>query len=188
MDWTGFAALTDEWPDEFDDIDCASLDPDDEDERRIGLTAAHDGVDLAEADIELHLIAHEIAANQLIADEPRGIRATAERLLDEGFDDHTVLHMIGSAAMEETRLVLTSGEPFDVDRYRAALASLPESWLDLVDEQDDDFLDDDFSAPFEHARDGVEQLLRAEGPMHVDELAARTGLDANSSRSVLQWK
>lgn len=187
MDWTGFAALTDEWPDEFDDIDCGLLDPDEEDERRIGLTAAHDGVDLAGAEIELHLVAHEIVANQLIADEPPGIRATAERLLAGGFDDHTVLHMIGSAAMEETRLVLTSGEPFDVDRYRAALASLPESWFDLVDEDDDDFLDDDFSAPFEHARDRVEQLLRAEGPMHVDELVARTGLDGHSSRSVLQW-
>src|SRR4051794_15660139 len=41
VDWARFAALTPDWPETYGGLECAALDPADEDDRKVGLEAAH---------------------------------------------------------------------------------------------------------------------------------------------------
>ncbi|MGH9225937.1 MAG: DUF1841 family protein [Acidimicrobiales bacterium] len=138
-------------------IDLSRLDPDDEDDRRILIEAEHpelaDALErgLDELVVEgqptsprMHVAMHGVVASQLWHDEPPEMWSTAERLVSAGYDRHEVLHMLGSVAVGELWLVWRSEEPFDRERYAAALAELPESWSErLDDDQPLDWPDDD---------------------------------------------
>jgi hypothetical protein len=121
--------------------DLSVLDPSDEDDRRMLIEADHsellDAIDsgLDEVVIEgtvvnprLHLAVHEIVANQVWAGEPAETWTTAKRLTALGFDRHEVLHMLGSAVVEEIWQTQHEGNPFDHGRFVAALDALPEAW------------------------------------------------------------
>jgi hypothetical protein len=82
------------------------LDPGDEDELILLLDAQHaelaDAVDSGQAMIvkgepfspRLHLVMHQIVANQLLVDEPPETWQTVRRLAGMGYDWHNVMHLI----------------------------------------------------------------------------------------------
>lgn len=117
------------------DDDFARLDPNDPDERGLLIQGEHPEYHEALADPafdgeidgvnpHLHLVMHEIVANQLWDNDPPEVWAAARRLLDAGHDRHDILHAIGHAAMPLMHASLTRQEPFDLARYRADLNNL----------------------------------------------------------------
>jgi hypothetical protein len=126
---------------DFDGIDLAFLDPNDEDDRRTLILAEHPElhraleaglselhVDGATINPALHLAMHEIVANQLWADDPPEVWETAQRLLAAGYERHEVLHMLASVVSDDVYQTLHDEKPPDSDNTRAALAALPETW------------------------------------------------------------
>src|SRR2546423_1528217 len=126
---------------ELDGIDLAFLNPDDEDDRRFLILAEHPELDAAiendRSEIHskgitispaLHLAMHEIVANQLWADDPPEAWHTAQRLIEAGYERHEVLHMLGSVVAEDVYAALRDKVSPDLEKTRAALAALPESW------------------------------------------------------------
>jgi Domain of unknown function (DUF1841) len=126
---------------EMDGIDLALLDPAEEDERRLLIQAEHPELRraLKEGRREirvgrevinpvLHIAMHEIVANQLWANDPPEMWATAQRLLADGYDRHEVLHMLASVVAGEVFEILRHEQPTDVERVRQTLAALPGEW------------------------------------------------------------
>ncbi len=126
---------------EVDGIDLARLDPADEHERRLLIEAEHPELRraLGEGQREirlagdvinprLHIVMHEIVANQLWADDPPEAWTTAQRLVDAGYERHEVLHMLASVVTGEVFEILRHDQAHDIDRIRKALAALPGEW------------------------------------------------------------
>jgi Domain of unknown function (DUF1841) len=76
----------------------------------------------------LHLVVHEIVANQLWDDAPPEVWHTAVRLLGMGYDRHEVLHMLGRTVSNQVWAAWHDGEPYDPARHIAELRALPGSW------------------------------------------------------------
>jgi hypothetical protein len=115
--------------------DFPRLDLNDPDERGLLIEGEHPEYHQALADplfegeIEgvnprLHLVMHEIVANQLWDNDPPEVWTAARRLLEAGHDRHDILHAIGHAAMPYVHASLTRHQPFDVPGYRAELRKL----------------------------------------------------------------
>lgn len=68
----------------------------------------------------------EVVDNQLRDLDPPETKATYDRLLAAGYDDGQAREMIGRVVLMEVLAVLQGGEPYDEQRYTAALARLPE--------------------------------------------------------------
>jgi Domain of unknown function (DUF1841) len=132
---------------EFDGIDLAFLNPNDENDRRVLILAEHPelhraiAAGLAEIHVNgttinpaLHLAMHEIVANQLWADDPPEVWQTATRLLASGYERHEVLHMLASVVSDDVYQILHDQQAPDLDKTRAALAALPGSWERQRDE------------------------------------------------------
>jgi Domain of unknown function (DUF1841) len=122
---------------EFDDIDTSLLDPADPDERALLIRAAHPELDTDlqtmeiggdEINPRLHLALHEVVANQLAADDPPEVWATAQRLHKLGYGQHEILHMLGATMAGQIWQALHDEREYDAEEHRAALAALPESW------------------------------------------------------------
>ncbi len=122
-------------------MDLALLDPRDSDDRTVLIEAEHP--ELAEAfedDADrialdgrsvgprLHVLMHEVVANQISDDDPPEVWATAERLTSAGYERHDVLHMLGSVAAGEFWYMRKTQVDFERARYAAALDVLPGSW------------------------------------------------------------
>jgi hypothetical protein len=127
--------------DEFADIDLELLDPANVDDRHLLILAEHPDLERAieEGRKEIHLggrainpvlqvTMHEIVSNQLWADEPPEMWATAQRLQAARYERHEVLHMLGSVVATEVFDILRDHKVHDIVRVRAALAALPGSW------------------------------------------------------------
>jgi hypothetical protein len=71
---------------------------------------------------------HEIVANQLWPDDPPEVWHTAQRLIKAGYERHEVLHLLASVVAEDVDAALRDKLPPDLEKTRAALAALPESW------------------------------------------------------------
>ena len=125
----------------MDGIDLTLLDPADEDERRLLIEAEHPELRraLKEGRREirfgrdvinpvLHITMHEVVANQLWADDPPEVWATAKRLVGDGYDRHEVLHMLASVVAGEVFEIMGNEQVHDIDRVRQALAALPGGW------------------------------------------------------------
>jgi len=76
----------------------------------------------------LHLAMHEIVASQLWEDSPPEVWATAARLLEEGYERHEILHMLGRLVSDQVWEGLHDARPYDRERHVAALRALPGSW------------------------------------------------------------
>jgi len=126
---------------EYEGLDLSLLNRDDPDERRFLIEAEHPELHRAlrngqhemhvgEATMSpvMHITMHEIVANQLWDDEPPEMWQTATRLLSRGYERHEVLHMLGSVVAAEVFEIMRNQERHDLERVRAALAALPESW------------------------------------------------------------
>lgn len=67
-----------------------------------------------------------VVENQIDANDPPEITQTLDRLLADGFSENEAKELIGNVVVMEVFEVLKAGKPFDIKRYAAALASLPE--------------------------------------------------------------
>ncbi len=125
---------------EFDGVDLAYLDPNDEDDRRMLILAEHPELHRAlEAGLTeihaqgrtinpaLHVAMHEIVANQLWADNPSEVWLTASRLLAAGYERHEVLHMLASVVSDDVYGSLRDQRALDPAKTKAALDALPGS-------------------------------------------------------------
>ncbi|MEY2421063.1 MAG: hypothetical protein QOI95_1130 [Acidimicrobiaceae bacterium] len=141
VDWAQLASLVIEWPDIHEGIECSLLDPNNGDDRRVGIEAAHAGLydqvrtsgaapaDVLERQLHLHQVLHETVADQLLDNDPPAARETAVRLLDAGYQPHEVLHMLCYAALEHVSSAASNDGPCDDDSYTEDLDRLPDSWL-----------------------------------------------------------
>jgi hypothetical protein len=71
----------------------------------------------------LHLVAHDVALNQ-INGAPPAAREVYEALLARGLDVHTAIHRIGSVMMEEVYEVHKNQRPSDPVDYERKLRAL----------------------------------------------------------------
>jgi hypothetical protein len=124
-----------------EDIVLEWLNPEDEDERRMLIRAAHpemhEALEAGEdeiviggqaVNIGMHMAVHDMVAAQLWDDEPPEVWQTAQRLTKVGFDHHEVLHMLGSAMTPQLLAALHDERPYDREEHLAALAALPGDW------------------------------------------------------------
>jgi hypothetical protein len=63
---------------------------------------------------------------QLASGEPPEVRATLERLVAEGYTREGARQLIGNVLIHEIYKMMTNKQPYDNERYIAALARLPE--------------------------------------------------------------
>ena len=71
----------------------------------------------------------EVVDNQLRDNTPPETRETYQRLLKEGFSDQQARQLIGAVVGIEIFEVLKQQQPFDQERFVAALERLPKmSW------------------------------------------------------------
>lgn len=68
----------------------------------------------------------EVVDSQIELNDPPEIRQTLNRLMAEGFSENEAKELIGNVVVMEVFEVLKAGQPFDIKRYAAALARLPE--------------------------------------------------------------
>jgi hypothetical protein len=78
----------------------------------------------------LHLALHEIAARQILDDEPAEMWTTARRLDALGYDRHEVLHMLASTLSDQIWSILDGSGSYDPSAHVHELAALPESWTE----------------------------------------------------------
>ncbi len=124
-----------------DGIELELLDAADRDQRSVLIRAEHPAMARAiergrdeilvagePVNPRLHLIMHEVVAEQLIAGDPPEAWQTARRLTGLGYGRHEVLHMLAFAMSGQIWAALHEGTPYDPEAHRRALASLPEAW------------------------------------------------------------
>ena len=73
----------------------------------------------------LHLAMHQIVATQLWDDSPPEVWPTVVRLLDEGYERHEILHMLGRVVSDQVWGALNDEPPYDHAQHVAALRALP---------------------------------------------------------------
>jgi hypothetical protein len=78
--------------------------------------------------VRLQAATHAAVARQLWFDDPPEVWATAQRLLDAGYERHDILHALMYVLTTQIRQTVAAGAPSDPEAYRAALDALPESW------------------------------------------------------------
>ena len=119
----------------IDGEDYDRLNPADPDDRGLLIRGEHPEYDeiladpLFEGEFEghnprLHLTMHEVIANQLWDDDPPEVWQAAQRLRDQGFDRHEILHGLANVLAERMFPVLTDNVPFDSAAYRQDLDGL----------------------------------------------------------------
>jgi hypothetical protein len=67
----------------------------------------------------------EVVHNQLRDNRPPETRKTYQRLLQEGFSDQQARELIGAVVSSEIFEVLKKRQPYDQERFIAALERLP---------------------------------------------------------------
>ena len=68
----------------------------------------------------------EVVDNQLRANDPPETRLTLERLIKEGHSEETAKELIGCVVTSEIFDMMKNMKEFNPERYRAALAKLPQ--------------------------------------------------------------
>jgi hypothetical protein len=118
-------------------LELEQLDPSDEEERVIlleGLHAGHEdasgdggetGADGGPFNPRLHIMLHQIVANQLLADDPPVTWQTVRRLAALGYDWHTIMHMIARLVGDDVYRVMHEHRAFDAGDYARRLDELP---------------------------------------------------------------
>jgi hypothetical protein len=86
-------------------------------------------------DPRLHALSHLMAEQQLASGEVPAAQATLDRLIEEGLDRHEALHAVAwvlTSLMNEIAAGRFEGE--FLPTYEEQLRTLPESWYDTFDE------------------------------------------------------
>jgi hypothetical protein len=68
----------------------------------------------------------EVVANQLATLEPPETKQTYDRLLAQGYSDEQARELLGAVVSNEIFSILKQQQPYDHERYVAALARLPQ--------------------------------------------------------------
>ena len=114
-------------------IDAGALDPADPDERRLLIEAEHADmfaslkgrreIDISGTKVnpKLHVSMHEIVANQLWEGDPPETWEAAQRLLDQGYARHDVLHILAEVASRVTFRALHDGPSMDAEALNAEM-------------------------------------------------------------------
>ncbi len=68
----------------------------------------------------------EIVNNQINDDEPPITKKTFERLKTEGFSEEDAKELIGEIVWAEVFVIMKEGKVFNLERFTAALNTLPE--------------------------------------------------------------
>ena len=76
----------------------------------------------------LHVAMHQVAANQLLTDNPSQTWQTVQRLAGLGYDWHNIMHMIASLVTEDVYSALTEHRQPDPAAYIRRLSELPGDW------------------------------------------------------------
>lgn len=118
-------------PAERDEQTVAELIENDHPELVAAITAGRELVRIEgghEINPSLHLAVHEIVVEQILADDPREMWVTAVRLLNQGYDRHEILHMLGSTVSNQVFGMLGESQSYDREQHVEELAALPETW------------------------------------------------------------
>jgi hypothetical protein len=75
---------------------------------------------------QLKAVILQVVDNQLRANDPPEIRSTLERLIKEGYSKEQAKELIGCAVTSEIFDILKNKKEFNLERYRAVLAKLPQ--------------------------------------------------------------
>ena len=124
----------------YQGLDLELLDPADENELAFLIEAQHTELDNAlwrEEKVivggepfnpRLHIVMHQVVANQLLADDPPETWQTVQRLASLGYDWHNVMHMISALVGDDVHRAMTEQRPFDPGDYARRLNGLPGDW------------------------------------------------------------
>lgn len=124
----------------YQGLDLELLDPDDEDERGLLMAALHpefaaalrSGDDMIldgePVNPRLHVVMHQVVANQLLADDPPETWQAVQRLAELGYDWHNIMHMIAALVTDDAYRLMTENRPFDPVGYTRRLNELPGDW------------------------------------------------------------
>jgi Domain of unknown function (DUF1841) len=124
----------------YQEIDLELLDPSDENDLTVLIEAWHTEFEAAlDGDQDLvddgepfnprvHVLMHQVVANQLLADDPPVTWQTVQRLAALGYEWHNVMHMIGAVVAEDIHRAITGKRPFDPADYARRLRELPGDW------------------------------------------------------------
>jgi hypothetical protein len=116
------------------------LDPADEDELTLLIEAQHTEFEGALRRDEqmavggepfsprLHITMHQIAASQLLADDPPETWQAVQRLAALGYDWHNIMHMIAAVVGDDIYRAMKQNQPFDPGDYARRLNELPGDW------------------------------------------------------------
>jgi hypothetical protein len=130
----------------YRELDLQLLDPGDEDERALLMEVLHPQfadalrgeedviIDGKPVNPRLHVVMHQVVANQLLAADPPEKWQTVQRLAGRGYDWHNIMPMIASLVTEDVYGVLNESRKPDPAVGRAARrpAATPASPLDLA--------------------------------------------------------
>lgn len=83
-----------------------------------------------EINTELRDQIFEVVTNQLKSNDPPETKITYDRLEKEGFDDFTIMQMIGQCVACEIYDIMKDQKPFNLVRYLKNLENLPEEPFD----------------------------------------------------------
>ena len=78
-------------------------------------------------DEEIRKLVMEVTNNQINDNNPPVTRKTFERLKSEGFSEDEAKAMISEIVWAEVYVVVKEAKPFNLERFSAALESLPET-------------------------------------------------------------
>lgn len=124
----------------YQGLDLELLDPSDENELTFLIEAQHTELEdaLRRGDEmivggepfspRLHIAMHQVAANQLLDDDPPETWQTVQRLAGLGYDWHNVMHMISALVGDDLHRAVTEQRPFDPSDYARRLNGLPGDW------------------------------------------------------------
>jgi hypothetical protein len=124
----------------YQDLDLELLNPADEDELGFLMEAMHPqfwralerGDDLTiggeRINPRLHVLMHQVVANQLLGDKPPETWPTVQRLAGLGYDWHNIMHMISALVAEDFHRATTELRPHDPADYARRLNELPGDW------------------------------------------------------------
>ena len=124
----------------YQGLDLELLDPADENELAFLIEAQHTELENAlwrEEQViaggepfnpRLHIVMHQVVANQLLADDPPETWQTVQRLASLGYDWHNVMHMISALVSDDVHRAMTEQRPFDLGDYVQRLNGLPGDW------------------------------------------------------------
>jgi hypothetical protein len=78
----------------------------------------------------IQMAVHEMLSNQLNTDDPKAVKETLNRLVQEGWSTEDAMLHLGRCVIVELFDVIQNGKPISHERYVKNLKNLPEAPLE----------------------------------------------------------